>query len=225
MPAASPGSSVFELQSSVLEIAAELTIVAEVELVPSDVSVQTLDGTRLSSGSALVTESRSASEISVTITDEVATGSKLVVTVKAFDYERLPIARPDVQIAMSLFILGENPVLKGEANLLPLTANEYRAELPPSWIQDAGSYDLNIASSTGMVTLRFTVSSNKQRELYVALGISSVRRLCLRACVHVHITLIIEDLCSGPLRVSVAVLEGGRLRERGREHGARLKTG
>jgi hypothetical protein len=98
----------------------------------------------------------------------VAAGSKLIVTVKAFDYERLPISRPGVQIGMNLSMGG---VWKGAANLLYLTANEYRAEVPA--IQDAGSYDVIISSSTGSVTLRFTVSSSKQA-LYIALGISTV---------------------------------------------------
>jgi hypothetical protein len=52
MPAADSSSAVFELKSSVLEMVAELTIVAEVELIPSDVSVQTLDGGRLSTTEA-----------------------------------------------------------------------------------------------------------------------------------------------------------------------------
>ena len=89
---------------------AALTIVSEVELIPSDVSVQTLDGGRLSIGAAAATERRS--EI-VAISDEVAAGSKLIVTVKAFDYERLPISRPGVQIGMSLSMGG---VWKGAAN-------------------------------------------------------------------------------------------------------------
>ena len=63
-------------------------------------------------------------------------------------------------------------VLQGAANLLYLTANEYRAEMPAAL--DEGSYDLIVSSSTGSVTLRFTVSSSKQA-LYIALGISSVR--------------------------------------------------
>jgi hypothetical protein len=166
MPAANSSSSVFERGSSALEMVAELTIVAEVELVPSDVSVQTLDGGRLSIGAAAATERRS--EIFV-ITDEVAVGSKLIVSVKAFDYERLPISRPGLQIGMNLSMGG---VWKGAANLLYLTANEYRAEVPAT--QDAGSYDLIISSRTGSVTLRFTVSSSKQA-LYIALGITSVR--------------------------------------------------
>ena len=88
MPAADSSSAVFELKSSVLEMVAELTIVAEVELIPSDVLVQTFDGSRLSTtGVAAATDSKI-----VTITDEVAAGSKLIVTVKAFDYERLPIS-------------------------------------------------------------------------------------------------------------------------------------
>ncbi len=167
MPAANSSSSVFERGSSVLEMVAELTIVAEVELVPLDVSVQTPDGGRLSIGAAAATEGRS--EI-FAITDEVAAGSKLIVTVKAFDYERLPVSRPDVQIGMNLSMGG---VWKGAANLLYLTANEYRAEVPA--MQDAGSYDLIVSSSdTPGVTLRFTVSSSKQA-LYIAAGISSVR--------------------------------------------------
>jgi hypothetical protein len=166
MPAANLSRSVFERGSSVLEMVAELTIVAEVELIPSDVSVQTFDGGQLSIGAAAAAERRS--EIFV-ITDEVAAGSKLTVTVKAFDYERLPISRPDVQIGMNLSMGG---VLKGAANLFYLTANEYRAEVPA--MQDAGSYDLIISGSTGSLTLRFTVSSSKQA-LYIAAGISSVR--------------------------------------------------
>jgi hypothetical protein len=165
MPAADSSSAVFELKSSVLEMVAELTIVAEVELIPSDVLVQTLDGSRLSTtGAAAAPDSKI-----MTITDEVAAGSKLIVTVKAFDYERLLISRPGMQIGMNLSMGG---VWKGAANLLYLTANEYRAEVPA--MQDAGSYDLIISSSTGSVTLRFTVSSSKQA-LYIALGISSVR--------------------------------------------------
>jgi hypothetical protein len=131
------------------------------------VLVQTLDGGRLSTtGAAAATDSKI-----VTLTDEVAAGSKLIVTVKAFDYERLPISRPGVQIGMNLSMGG---VWKGAANLLYSTANEYRAEVPATWVQDAGSYDLSISSSTGSVTLRFTVSGSKQA-LYIALGISSVR--------------------------------------------------
>jgi hypothetical protein len=128
--------------------------------------VQTLDGGRLS-----ITEAAAATDSTIfAVTDEVAAGSKLIVTVKAFDYERLPISRPGVQIGMNLSMGG---VWKGAANLLYLTANEYRAEVPA--MQDAGSYDLIISSSnTRSVILRFTVSSSKQA-LYIALGISSVR--------------------------------------------------
>jgi hypothetical protein len=167
MLAANSSSSVFERGSSALQMVAELTIVAEVELVPSDVSVQTLDGGRPSTDAAAATERRS--EI-FAITDEVAAGSKLIVTVKAFDYERLPISRPGVQIGMNLSMGG---VWKGAANLLYLTANEYRAEVPA--MQDAGSYDLIISSSTGTVSLRFTVASSSKQNLYIALGIGSVR--------------------------------------------------
>jgi hypothetical protein len=172
MPAANSNSSVFELKSSVLEMVAELTIVAEVELIPSDVSVQTLDGGRLST-----TEAASATDSKIiTINDELAAGRRLIVTVKAFDYERLPISRPDVQIRMILFIGdSHNRARKGATNLLYLTANEYRAELPATWVQDAGSYDLSITSSTRSVTLRFTVVSSSKQNLYIALGISSVR--------------------------------------------------
>ena len=82
----------------------------------------------------------------------------------------LPIPRPGLQIGMNLSMGG---VSKGAANLLYLTANEYRAEVPAT--QDAGSYDLVISSSnnTRSVMLRITVSSSKQA-LYIALGISSV---------------------------------------------------
>ena len=164
VPSADSSSAVFELKSSVLEMVAELTIVAEVELIPSDVLVQTFDGGRLSTtGAAAATDSKIFA-----VTDEVAAGSKLIVTVKAFDYERLPISRPGVQIGMNLSMGG---VWKGAANLLYLTANEYRAEVPA--MQDAGSYDLIVSSSTRSVTLRFTVSGSKQA-LYIAAGISSV---------------------------------------------------
>jgi hypothetical protein len=172
MPAADSSSAVFELKSSVLEMVAELTIVAEVELIPSDVSVQTLDGGRLST-----TEAASATDSKIiTINDELAVGRRLIVTVKAFDYERLPISRPDVQVGMILLIGdSHNRAWKGATNLLYLTANEYRAELPATWVQDAGSYDLSITSSTRSVTLRFTVVSSSKQNLYIALGISSVR--------------------------------------------------
>ena len=111
----------------------------------------------------------------------MAAGSKLIVTVKAFDYERLPISRPGVQIGMNLSMGG---VWKGAANLLYLSANEYRAEVPATWMEDAGSYHLEIANleiasgARSFVTLHFTVSSSKS-SLYIALGISSVRPLGL----------------------------------------------
>jgi hypothetical protein len=170
MPAAGSSSSVFERGSSVLEMVAELTIVADVELIPSDVTVRTPDGGTLSTGAAVPTGSLVTV---ITIDDEVAAGSKLTVTVRAFDCDRLPVFRPDAQIAMSLF-MGDNRVWKGATKLIYLATNEFRAEVPATWVEDAGSYDLNITSSSGGVTLRFTVSSSKQA-LYIALGISSVR--------------------------------------------------
>jgi hypothetical protein len=169
MPAADSSSSVFEQKSSVLEMVAELRIVAEVELIPSDLTVQILGGGTLHTGTGAAT----GSSYVVTIDEEVPAGSKLIVTVKAFDYARLPISRPDARISMNLYMnLSMDGVWKGAANLLYVTANEYRAEVPA--IQDAGSYELIISSITGSVTLRFTVSSSKQA-LYIALGISSVR--------------------------------------------------
>jgi hypothetical protein len=142
---------VFEQGSNELAMIVELSIISDVSLELKDVTVQTADASALGAGG------------------EVAVGSKLIVTVVAFDYERLPISRRDLQIGMNLSMGG---VWKGAANLLYLTANEYRAEVPA--IPDAGSYDLIISSSTGSVTLRFTVSGSKQA-LYIALGISSVR--------------------------------------------------
>ena len=64
-------------------------------------------------------------------------------------------------------------VWKGAANLLDVTANENRAEVPA--MQDAASYDVISSSSAGSGTLRFTVSSSKQA-LYIAARISSVRK-------------------------------------------------
>jgi hypothetical protein len=168
MPAAGSNDAVFERESSVLQMVVELTIVAEVELILSDVVVQTLDGGTLSTGASTAT-----SNLDIVTVDAVAAGSKLVVTVKAFDYERLPISRPDLRIVATL-VMGENRVWQGVTNLMFLSANEYRAEVPATWVQDAGSYDLNVSSSTSSVELRFSVSSSKQ-SVYIALGISSVK--------------------------------------------------
>jgi hypothetical protein len=173
MPAANSSSSVFERGSRVLEMVAELTIVAEVELVPSDVSVQTLDGGRLSIGAAAATEGRS--EIFV-ITDEVAVGSTLIVTVKAFDYERLPISRPGVQIGMNLSMGG---VWKGAANLLYLTANEYRAGITGSGILDPGSYVILVSSAGSHFAIRFEAVQQDPKLIYLAAGLSAVAALLL----------------------------------------------
>jgi hypothetical protein len=139
-------------------MAAELWIVADVSLEQDDATVQTADGSVLG------------------VEAEVPAGSKLTVTVSAFDYERLPISRPGLQIAMRL-TMGDTtkPLFKGAASLVHLAGNKYRAEVPGTWLVDAGSYHLAITSSTNSgATLKFTVSSSRQ-SLYIALGISSVR--------------------------------------------------
>jgi hypothetical protein len=146
--------SVFEQGSNELTMVAELSIVADIDLHASDLIVRSADASVLGAG------------------DELAAGSKLLVTVKAFDFEYFPISRPGLQIKMSLF-MGDKDVLKGETNLLFLTANEYRAELPAAWVQDAGLYHLNVSSSTGDVAFSFSVVSGNQ-SLFIALGISSV---------------------------------------------------
>ena len=157
MPTAGPNSSVFERETSVLNMVAELTIVAEVDLTPSDLTVQTLDGGILRSGAAVAIE------------------SSLTVTIEAFDFERLAVSRPGLQITVRLFTDDDSKTLKGVANLFFHGENRYRAELPGSWLQDAGSYILNVSTAgTDLETLRFDVTNSKL-SLYIAAAISSVR--------------------------------------------------
>jgi hypothetical protein len=159
MPSANR-DQVFEQGSNELAMIVELSIISDVSLELKDVTVQTADASALGAGG------------------EVAVGSKLIVTVVAFDYERLPISRRDLQIEMSLEMMGDTQVFKGNTKLAFWADNKYRAEVPPTWIEVAGSYHIKIASASSNVTLHFTVSSSKQ-SLYIALGISSVRPLGL----------------------------------------------
>jgi hypothetical protein len=156
MPTAGSNRSVFEKESSVLHMVAELTVVAEVDLLPSDLTVQLLDGSILSTGALVTTE------------------SSLMVTIVAFDFERLAVSRPGLQITVSLFTDDDSKTLKGVATLFFHRDNRYRGEVPGSWLQDAGRYVLAVGNSSDFVTLRFDVTNSKL-SLYLAAGIGSVR--------------------------------------------------
>jgi hypothetical protein len=71
--------------------------------------------------------------------------------------------------------MGESRVIMGETKLLAMSDNEYRAELPGTWVESADIYNLTVSCGASYVPFHFTVSSSN-RNLYVALGVSSVRR-------------------------------------------------
>jgi hypothetical protein len=67
-------------------------------------------------------------------------------------------------------------VFKGKTSLVFWADNRYRAEVPATWMEMAGSYHLKIASgASSFVTLHFKIVSSSKQAFYIALGISSVR--------------------------------------------------
>jgi hypothetical protein len=168
--------SVFEREAGLLTMPVELTIVAEIDIGASELRIQTDDGSMLLDNK--IDMLPNAPEI------EVTAEAKLTVTLKTFDYEQLPILRPSLRIEMELFMDGANgQTPKGAANLLFLSGNYYRVEVPGKWLKDAGKYTLKITGGNGAVNtvaVHLIVSSN-QLQLYIALGISSVRPFAMLA--------------------------------------------
>jgi hypothetical protein len=106
----------------------------------------------------------------------VVAGDTLVVSATAFDYERLAIPRPGLQLMVRL--TGVKGLRLSEMQYMD--GNLYRFEVPSSWVEDAGSYSLNISSDlASAVEIRFTVSSASQNA-YIALGIAAVRASSIR---------------------------------------------
>jgi hypothetical protein len=106
---------------------------------------------------------------------ELVVGDGLTVTASAFDYERLQICRPELQMPIAF------SQLSGEGNhTVPMQhqySNMYRAELPSAWMDQPGRYTLLIDG--GAVTLRLVVTRSNQN-VYVAAGIGGVRCCMLR---------------------------------------------
>jgi hypothetical protein len=148
----------FENGTGSLEVVVEVAIEAAASLTEADVRVQTKDGENLAQSS------------------KVSAGDTLAVTASAFDYERLKISRPALQILAELSTGTRNETVP----LQHLDGNTYRAELPGSWLEVPGDYILRIHG----VEFRFSVTQPNQN-LYVAAGIGAVRArhaCCLARC-------------------------------------------
>jgi hypothetical protein len=141
-------ADLFENGTSSLELVVEVTIEAAVSLTKSDVRVQTKGGEAVAEGS------------------KVVVGDALTVTASAFDYERLPIARKSLQIAAELSSGARNHSVLVQH----LDGEEYRVELPSTWIDEPGEYTLRVDG----VEMHFTVTQASE-SLYVAAGIAAVR--------------------------------------------------
>ena len=158
-----PGrSDLFELNTSSLVVAVEVTIEAAVFLNPSDVRVQKRSGDDLIHGS------------------EVVAGDTLTVTAQAFDFERRPVTRATLQIPVALSCAEtslEFSTLKWKFG------NTFVVELPSAWIEEPGEYVLWMnatADSSGVAPITFTVSSGNQT-MYVGLGIAVLPLMMLVA--------------------------------------------
>ena len=164
----------FENSTSNLELVVQVTIEAAVSVAVSDVRVQTSDREDVAPGSLVIV------------------GDTLTVTVSAFDYERLPIARSALQLLAEL-----SGVTKNAVPVQHHDGNTYRAVLPSSWIGDPGEYTLRV---DGFEITKFTVTKTNQ-SLIVAGGIVGVCTLplgpfcfvCFRslACV-----ILLRNICS-----------------------------
>jgi hypothetical protein len=133
----------------------ELTVEAAVVLTEADLRLQTQSGDELNDGG------------------EVVARETLTVTATAFDYERLPIARAGVKIALTLDSLENFRVLE----LQYLGGNRYGGEVPSSWIETPGKYVLRVnstaESSAEVMSIAFEVS-RESTSLYVGLGVAAL---------------------------------------------------
>jgi hypothetical protein len=141
--------------TSSLVMTVELTVEAAVVLTEADLRLQTQSGDELNDGG------------------EVVARETLTATATAFDYERLPIARAGVKIALTLDSLENFRVLE----LQYLGGNRYGGEVPSSWIETPGKYVLRVnstaESSAEVMPIAFEVSS-ESTSLYVGLGIAAL---------------------------------------------------
>jgi hypothetical protein len=140
--------------TSNLAMTIELTVEATVVLTKADLQIQTRNGHELFDGS------------------EVVAGDKLTVTARAFDYERLEIARAGMSILLSL----DSQERVRTFELQYLRKNLYRGEVPSSWIDVPGRYTISVNATAGsaeVVSIALEVSSGSER-VYVALGIAAL---------------------------------------------------
>jgi hypothetical protein len=153
-------SDLFENGTQLSVIDVEVTVSATPCLTSADVLVQTSSGETLREGG------------------EVTAGDTLTIVVSAFDFMRLPISRPALQITG--FLLESRGALK-TIQLQHRQSNAYRGEVPSSWIDNDGEYSLGIGTNdTSVAELRFVVVTSSQ-SLYIGIGIASVRRMRFHA--------------------------------------------
>jgi hypothetical protein len=144
--------SVFENASHVLEMQVELSISAEAYLLDSDVEVRTSSADMVTGGGVVIA------------------GDTLKVTVNTFDCERVPISRPGLQIVLSL----RGGTTGTRTDLHHQQGHIYEADVPSSWIEDAGSYTLWVNSTAGEpVRLDFKVTKTNS-QLYIGIGIVGI---------------------------------------------------
>jgi hypothetical protein len=95
------------------------------------------------------------------VSEPLSAGQPLTVTVKTLDFERRPIPRPGQRIDLTL---STDRSMTMNMTMLYDSSNSYQAEVPGSWLQEAGSYTLQIEAiaedvgGTGRVSIPFNVS-------------------------------------------------------------------
>jgi len=154
-------TDLFQNSTDRIEMQVEFEIKAEPYLGESDVSVRT------------------SSMDMVAVNSEVIAGDTLEVTVNVLDCERMPISRPGLQIVLSL-TGGKrtDPVPLGHRG-----NNVYDADMPNSWIEDAGSYTLWVNSTNSAVRVDFQ-ATKANTKAYVGLGIGGMILLTVLIAVY-----------------------------------------
>jgi hypothetical protein len=145
-------SDLFEGNTSVLGMAVEVVVEAAAHLTSADVRCINLDGKDVVEGSMVVA------------------GGALILTAVVYDFERLPICRGALQIAVELSQLSE-----ASNNTLQLRhqyGNTYHAVLPSSWIAEPGPYTLWLDG--GAVTIHFEAVETSKSLIYIVGGLTAV---------------------------------------------------